>query len=298
MHLIDNIQKNVLLAPFTTFGIGGPADYFLEARTIDDLVHGISYAQENKMLFFILGKGANILIGDKGFRGLVIRNHASAITLDGDCLTAESGADMHDLIIYSIEHGLSGLEHFSGIPSTLGGAMWQNLHFLSADRKSTAYIADVVKTAQILTQEGEIKEVNKDYFHFGYDVSILHQRRDVILRVTLQLSPLKKEILEERRQANIMWRGEKHPKDAHKKSAGSVFKKIEGFGAGRLIEAAGLKGHRIGGAEISPAHANFILNVDHASANDVRELITLVQTKVKTQTGLFLPTEISFIGEF
>lgn len=298
MHIKEKLQKDVILAPFTTYGIGGPADYFLEAKTLDDLVNGIFYAREHTIPYFILGKGANILVGDKGFRGLVIRNQAPLITLDKTEVTAESGVDMADLIAFTIQHELSGFEHFAGIPSTVGGAMWQNLHFLAPNRKDTVFIGDVVKHAQILTEEGEIKEVGKEYFKFDYDTSILHSKKDVVLRVTFALTPCEKKILEERRDANLTWRGDKHPKDAHKMSAGSVFKKIESFGAGRLLEAAGLKGHRIGGAEVSRHHANFIVNVDHATAKNIRDLILLGQTKVREQSGLELQPEISFIGEF
>src|SRR5690348_8366824 len=127
------LQQNVVLAPFTTFHIGGPADYFVIAKTLDDLKEAVTWAKKQHTAYFILGTGANILVSDKGYRGLVIKNEASAYQFDGNLLTAQSGAKIADLIELSKQQNLSGLEDFAGIVSTVGGALWQNLHFLSAD---------------------------------------------------------------------------------------------------------------------------------------------------------------------
>lgn len=288
-----------MLAPYTTFHIGGPADFFVKALNTDDLALAISWARGKGLQFFVLGYGANILVSDRGFRGLVIKNEANKVEIQDDgIVVAESGAIIADLITQTAERGLSGLEHFAGIPSSLGGALWQNLHFLSSDRVSTAFIADVVQGAHILTESGEVKEVQKEYFKFGYDYSILHDNHEIVLSATLHLQTKPVTEITNIIKENIAWRNEKHPKDAWKKSAGSVFKKIEGHGAGRLIEKAGLKGKKIGGAQISEQHANFILNNGGATAKDVRDLISLAQLEVKKATGLALETEISFIGEF
>lgn len=293
-----DIQKNVELAPYTTFHIGGSADALITVSTVDELVEAVAYAKKHNLPYFILGCGANILVGDKGYRGVVIKNEANAYVLDENLLTAESGAIMSDLIGFTAKKGLSGLEHYSGIPSTVGGALWQNLHFLSPDRKTTMYIASVVKEAEILTEEGERKKVGKEYFGFGYDKSILHTRKDVVLSVTFVLDKKDEAEIEHTIDENLKWRQEKHPQNAVHCSAGSVFKKIEGHGAGRLIEQVGLKGHQIGDAQISEKHANFIVNNGDATAADVMALINLVKEKVRQQIGLEMQTEISLVGEF
>ncbi|HXS15353.1 MAG TPA: UDP-N-acetylmuramate dehydrogenase [Candidatus Saccharimonadales bacterium] len=292
------IQKNILLSPFTTFHIGGPADYFVKVDTTDELIEAVLWARAKNTPFFILGSGANILVGDKGFRGLVIKNEANAISITGNHVTAESGTVMGDVIDQTAALGLSGLEHFAGIPSTVGGALWQNLHFLSPDRTKTVYIEEVLLRAEILSEEGERKEVGKEYFHFGYDYSMLHQRKDVVLSATFALSSKDVEEINVVIESNLSWRAEKHPEGAVWKSAGSVFKKIEGRGAGRLIQEVELKGHTIGGAQISEKHANFIVNNGTATAKDVKNLIELVQAKVKEQLNLEMIPEISLVGEF
>lgn len=298
------IREHVQLAPYTTFGIGGPADYFVIVSTRDEIVEAIEWAKDSslhsgrQLPFFLLGTGANILVGDKGYRGLVIKNEAKQTILAQSLLTVESGATIADIIQFTLEKGLSGFEHFAGIPSSIGGALWQNLHFLSADRSRTFYIEELVTAADLYTEEGEHKTVGKDYFQFGYDESILHKRHDIVLSATFTLTPEDSKIIEKKIAANIEWRSEKHPTGAVGRSAGSVFKKIDGFGAGRLIEQVGLKGKQIGGAKISDQHANFILNEHGASAVDVRSLIDLVQQKVQHELGLTMQTEISFVGDF
>ncbi|MBU6390948.1 MAG: UDP-N-acetylmuramate dehydrogenase [Planctomycetes bacterium] len=295
---IPNLERNKLLAPFTTYKIGGLADLFVEVHTIDELVHALSEARRNSTPFFLLGCGANILVTDKGFCGLVIRNMANKVTiLDSDRVFAESGAIIADLIVQCYNRRLSGFEHFVGIPSTVGGAMWQNLHFLSPDRQRMMFIEEIVQTSRIFTEEGQFRTVGVDYFQFGYDRSILQVRKDVVLDVTFQLSPKPKEEIQAVMDANIVWRNEKQPQLAEYPSCGSVFKKIKDVGAGRLIEQAGLKGMRIGGAEVSRKHANFIINTGNARASDVLQLIKLVQETVKQKLGYTLETEITMIGE-
>ncbi len=299
----DRLQRNVKLAPYTTFKIGGPADLFYEARTADELAAAILIAREYDVHFHLLGLGANILVGDLGYRGLVIHNGARHTRVDetANRVWAESGAVIYpDLIELAVQHGLSGLEHYVGIPSTVGGALWQNLHFLSPppDRDRTMFIAEVVHGADLLTEEGDRRTVDADYFQFGYDYSILHDRRDVVLTATFQLESGDKERMREIMEANLDWRRERHPPLDTEPSAGSIFKKIEGVGAGRLIDGCGLKGARLGGAEITKRHANIMINRGGARAADVQGLIRHVQETVEKETGHHLETEISFIGEF
>ena len=295
------LSRNEPLAPYTTFRIGGPADLFYSTQTADDLALAVLAARKLSVPYFVLGLGANILIGDKGFRGLVIRNHASHFTFsDNGRLWVESGAVVADLIPEAVERGWSGIEHYVGIPSTIGGAVWQNLHFLEPEpeRKRTMFIADVFHSCELLTETGDRKTVDKEYMQFGYDTSILHHGKDVALAVTFQLERGDTAVMHKVMQENLSWRGARHPWLQFHPSAGSIFKKIEGMGAGRLIDQCGLKGFRHGDAQISHIHANIMVNLGKATACDVRELIVIAQDAVEKKFGVRLEPEIGFIGEF
>ncbi len=299
---MDRVRRDEVLAPYTTFRIGGPADLFYEPQTADELARAILAAREHGIPYFLLGMGANILIGDRGFRGLVIRNAARHMeVLPDGRVWAESGAAVYpELIELAVSHGLSGLEHYVGIPSTVGGALWQNLHFLAPApaRERTMFVEEVTHSAEILTEEGERKIVGVEYFEFGYDDSILHHRRDVVLAATFQLQPEEPARLRQVMEENLQWRRERHPPLDTEPSAGSIFKKIVGIGAGRLIDECGLKGTRIGGAMVTPRHANILINTGDATGADVRALIAHIQEVVEQRTGHRLEPEIGFIGEF
>ena len=295
------VARNVVLAPYTTFKIGGPADLFYEARTADELANAVTVARAVGVNHFVLGLGANVLVADRGFRGLIIRNAADAYAFSADgLLKAESGVVMKDLIQESARLGWSGLEHYVGIPSTVGGAIWQNLHFLSPapERERTMFIAEVFDSCDILSEEGERKAVGPDYVKFGYDDSVFHHRRDIVLTVRFRLSRGDPTIMHRVMQENLSWRGGRHPWLDWHPSVGSIFKKIEGVGAGRLVDQIGMKGYRIGDAQISHIHANIMVNLGHATAKDVRALIAEAQRKVKERFEMQLETEIGFVGEF
>lgn len=299
----DRLRRNVTLAPYTTFKIGGPADFYYEANTTDELARAIRTARKLDIPHFLLGVGANILMGDEGFRGLVIRNTAERMKIrpEHHQLWAASGAIMYpDVIDAAVEAGLSGLEHYVGIPSTVGGALWQNLHFLSPppERERTMFIEEVVHEADLLTEENERRTVGVDYFAFGYDDSILHHRDDVVLSATFQLEPGDRARMRDIMDANLQWRAERHPPLDTEPSAGSIFKKIEGIGAGRLIDECGLKGTRIGGVEVTHRHANIFVNRGGGTAADVQALIRHVQEVVRHETGYELEPEIDFVGSF
>ncbi|CAN5769756.1 UDP-N-acetylmuramate dehydrogenase [soil metagenome] len=298
----DRIERGVLLGPYTTFKIGGPADLFYRARTEDELAQAVLAARESEIPHFLLGIGANILVGDGGYRGLVIRNEVREIDfLDDTRVRAGSGLEIyHDLIQATVARGLGGLHHFVGIPSTVGGAIWQNLHFLSPppERERTVFIEEVVEACDLLTEEGERRTVDREYLRFGYDYSILHDRRDIVLNTTFRLTPQPREELREVIRENLMWRDDKHPDLWLYPCAGSIFQKIEGVGAGRLIDQVGLKGHIHGNAQIFHKHANIIVNLGGARATDVRALIDLAQSTVERELGYSLRTEIGMVGEF
>jgi UDP-N-acetylmuramate dehydrogenase len=205
-----------------------------------------------------------------------------------------------DLIQESVTRGWSGLEHYVGIPSTIGGAIWQNLHFLSPApaRERTMFIAEVFDSCEILSEENERKVVGPDYVAFGYDDTVFHHRRDVVLSATFNLTRGNQADLQRILQENLSWRGGRHPWLEWHPSAGSIFKKIEGVGAGRLVDKCGLKGFRKGDAQISHIHANIMVNLGRATAKDVRELISIAQAAVEKECGVHLEPEIGFIGEF
>lgn len=296
------IERNVPLAPYTTFRIGGPADLLYRARTPGELADAVSAARALGVPHFLLGLGANILVADRGFRGLVIRSEVDAIDfLDEHRVRAGAGVQTFmTLINATVSRGLGGLHHYVGIPSTVGGAVWQNLHFLSPppERERTCFIEEVVESAELLTQEGERRTVDRDYFRFGYDYSILHDRDDVVLTVTFALDEQPEEELRFVMRENLKWRDDRHPDLWLYPSAGSIFKKIEDVGAGRLIDKCGLKGHILGNAQFFHRHANIIVNLGGATAADVRGLISLAQETVQRELGYELTTEIGMIGDF
>jgi UDP-N-acetylmuramate dehydrogenase len=296
----DRIERDVPLAPYTTFRIGGPADLLYRARTEDELAEAVVTARWLGVPHFLLGLGANILVADAGFRGFVIRSEVGGVRFSDDAkVTAGAGVQTFiDLINATVSRGLGGLHHYVGIPSTVGGAIWQNLHFLSPppERERTCFIEEVVESADILTQEGERRTVDREYFRFGYDYSILHDRRDIVLNVTFRLEPAPEPELRYVMRENLQWRDDRHPDLWLYPSAGSIFKKIRDAGAGRLIDQCGLKGHIIGNAQFFHRHANIIVNLGGATAADVRALIRLAQETVQRELGYELVTEIGMIG--
>ncbi|MDP1889464.1 MAG: UDP-N-acetylmuramate dehydrogenase [Gemmatimonadaceae bacterium] len=297
----EHLRLSVPLAPYTTFRIGGPADVLYDATSADALATAVATARRLGVPWFVLGLGANILVGDRGFRGLVIRNVARRVEFEANgVVRAESGLVVADLIPAAVDRGLSGLEHYVGIPSTVGGAVWQNLHFLSPapERERTMFIAEVVRRVEVVDPQGTRRTVDREGMRFGYDASLLHEPGYVALSVTFQLQAGDPAVMHRVMEENLAWRGARHPRLETHPSAGSIFKKIEGVGAGRLIDECGLKGFRIGGAQIFPQHANIMVNVGGATAADVRALIRHVQKTVADRFNQHLEPEIGLIGEF
>lgn len=296
------LERDVPLAPLTTFRIGGPADLFVRAETVDQLAAAVSSARELGIPHFLLGRGANILVADEGFRGLVVHSRVSGTHfVDGTRVRAGAGVLTYpDLIEETVSRGLGGLHHFVGIPSTVGGALWQNLHFLSPapERERTVFIEEVLDSAELLTEEGERTTVGVAYFEFGYDDSILHHREDVVLSATFRLESTPTEELRRIMRENLEWRAERHPDLSEYPCVGSVFQKIQGIGAGRLIDECGLKGYSEGRAGFFERHANIIVNLGGATAAEIRHLIDLAQRTVRRETGYELIPEITFVGDF
>ena len=297
----NRLRRHEPLAPYTTFKIGGPADLLYDADSAAALATAIVTARHAGVPYFVLGLGANILVSGKGVRGLVIRNVASHFTFDDEGrLWVESGTVMAKLIPEAVRRGWSGLEHYVGIPSTVGGAIWQNLHFLSPapERERTMFISEVFESAELLTAEGRRKTVDSAYMRFWYDDTILHHREDFVLAATFRLEQKDSNVMHRIIQENLSWRGSRHPWLDWHPSAGSIFKKIEGVGAGRLVDQCGLKGYRMGDAQISHIHANIMVNLGQATSTDVVGLIRHTQRAVKEKFDLDLQPEINFVGEF
>ncbi len=295
------VEENVQLSPYTTMQVGGPADFFIKTASAAALECSVRAVRELEVPYFLLGKGANIIIGDAGFRGVVIHNVADRICFNGNLVTAESGATMYPVLIeLAAAKSLSGLEHYVGIPSTVGGALWQNLHFLSPApaRERTVFVEEVLDYADLLTEKNESRRVGVDYFEFGYDKSILHWRDDIVLSATFRLRETDKADIYRIMKENLAWRALRHPDLKTEPSVGSIFKKIQGIGAGRLIDECGLKGASFGGMVVTHRHANIIVNHANGTAADLQALVAYIQKEVARQTGYHLETEIEFIGDF
>lgn len=295
---------NEPLSQHTYFKIGGPADVFITCETAADLQKAVSLALSYRVPFFLLGGGSNILVSDKGFRGLVIKNRTNSISIHGVkgqmdgagrtlgrvFVEVESGVALNRLIRYCLEESLGGLEVFLGTPGTVGGAIYNNAHF------ETEFVGNHLVAAKILDQHGSVVEVNREYFKFGYDYSILHKTHEVVLTVTFVLTPGDKNELWNRGSASVEKRGAAQP--VNLPSSGCIFRNNEGQPVGKIIDECGLKNARVGDAVVSDKHANFIVNKGQATAEDVRTLMKQIQNTVFEKTGVSLDPEIFLVGEF
>lgn len=292
--LLPEVKKNILLKDYTTFHIGGPAKYFFVAKIKEDLIKAIKVAKKINLPFFILGGGSNLLINDKDFDGLVIKNESRNFKVQGKKIIAESGVIFDLAIKTTVRSGLSGLEKGSGIPGTLGGAVYGNAGW----PRGKWAVGDYVEKVELLMPNGKIKKVGRKWLSFGYRSSRLKKikgKKPVILEVVLKLKKGKKKDLEKERQEILETRVKKIPPGF---SAGSIFKNPIEKPAGFLIEKCGLKGKRVGDVKISEKHANFIVNLGKGKAKDVIKLINLAKKKVKNKFGIGLEEEIQYLGEF
>jgi UDP-N-acetylmuramate dehydrogenase len=278
------------LARQTTARIGGPADAFIATQTVRELSAAARIAWAHDVPLFILGGGSNILISDQGVRGLVVDNRAAHIDISGTKITADSGASSIHIARQAAKAGLTGFEWAIGVPGTFGGAIYGNAGAHGGDIETTLIVAEVI------TPTGSTVYRNAD-LEFAYRSSILKRehRPDVILGGVLQLAHGDLVEIAHRMGEYNEYRKRTQPPGA---TIGSTFKNPPGDFAGRLIEAAGLKGYRIGGAEISSVHANFFLNVGDATAADVRGLIEHARVEVLRQFGVELVPEIEMVGEW
>ncbi|MCD6362980.1 MAG: UDP-N-acetylmuramate dehydrogenase [Synergistetes bacterium] len=292
-RLLSKIKGTVLreepLSNHTSIGIGGPADYLIIPEDVDDVRRVISFSAEEGLKLLFLGQGSNVLIGDDGFRGIVLKfaevgNFQCVRLLNGCKLEAQVGTSLKRLINLSQEKGLSGLEFAIGIPGSLGGAIWTN-----AGANSHA-IGDLVERIFVVKEDGEVSELNGNDVKFSYRYSTFQQRKWFIWKAVLKLQPSTPANIAKKIRA--FWERRRKQPFAYP-SAGCIFKNPPGDFAGRLIEKAGCKGLVIGGAKVSESHANFIINIGGAKASDVLQLMELIKNRVREKFGIELEPEIA-----
>ena len=289
----DKVKENVSLAPYTSARIGGPADILITAESADELARIIKLLQKQEMEYLILGGGSNVLVSDRGVRGVVVLNRAKGVRFhngDQPSATAESGVVFSNLANRCAAKGFAGLEWAATVPGTIGGAVYGNAGAFGGDMTGNLI------WAELLTENGREK-FNAEQMGYGYRTSILKrgERDGIVLCAELKLQNSSKEAVSTTVEQFGAHRKTTQPPGA---SMGSMFKNPNGDYAGKLIEAAGLKGRRIGNAEISPLHGNFFINHDNTKAADIRALIELVMKTVKEKQGFDLELEVELIGEW
>lgn len=277
------------LAPITSFRIGGPAEILLIPAEVADVNAALAWATAAGRPWRVIGSGTNILVPDEGLPGLTIKfwHHFTAITVSGNTISAQAGADMLSLALRAAEGGLAGLEWACGIPGTVGGSVYMNAGIPGAE------IRDTLATATILETDGRVREYSSAEMQFSYRTSILQKTGGVVLAARFDLLPEPLETIYEKMNRTMATRKAGQP--LHQPNCGSVFRNPPGEFAGRLIEAAGLKGFRLGGVMVSEQHANFIVNCGEGRARDVAALIDLIRERVRQQTGILLEPEVRFI---
>jgi UDP-N-acetylmuramate dehydrogenase len=292
-RLGDKVKQNASLAPYTSARIGGPADILITAESADELARIIKLLQKQEMDYLILGGGSNVLVSDKGVRGVVVLNRAKAVRFhngDQPSVTVESGVVFSNLANRCAAKGFAGLEWAATVPGTIGGAVYGNAGAFGGD------MAGNLIWAELLTENGREKFA-PEQLAYGYRTSILKRGEldGIVLCAELKLQNSTKEAVSTTIEQFSAHRKTTQPPGA---SMGSMFKNPNGDYAGKLIEAAGLKGTRIGNAEISPLHGNFFINHDNTKAQDIRALIELVMKTVKEKQGVDLELEVELIGDW
>lgn len=274
----------------TTFHIGGPADCFLRIGNKEQLIRVQKYLMQVEMPFFILGNGSNLLVSDKGYRGIVLEigPKMSRIEVEGDVITAQAGALMSQVARAALDHGLTGLEFASGIPGTVGGGVVMNAGAYDGE------LSGVVAQVNVVNADGECMELENDTMEFGYRTSIIKNSPFTVTEVILKLRRGDREQIRAKMEDLAARRREKQPLEYP--SAGSTFKRPKGYFAGKLIMDAGLRGFRIGGAMVSEKHCGFVINTGNAAAEDVRDVICEVRKRVKERFNVELEPEILFMG--
>ncbi len=285
------VLLNEKLAKYTYMKVGGPADLLVLASSSHELIEAVSVAQSLGIGVTILGNSANVLVADKGIRGLTILNNSKNYKfLPHDYLEADSGVSVVELINQASKRKLTGFERMMKVPATVGGAIFMN----AGDTNKGEFFGDLVRSVRVLTPLGQIKNIPQEDCGFSYRTSRFQTSGEVILSAVLQLRSVAKEDIEEKVR-DILVRKVNQPAGP---SVGSTFRNPEGHFAGELLEKAGVKGIVLGGAKVSEKHANFILNLGNASASNIRDLIMLMKRKVKETSRVELEEEVRYVGEW
>ncbi|MGN1152351.1 MAG: UDP-N-acetylmuramate dehydrogenase [Lachnospiraceae bacterium] len=280
------------MSKYTTFRVGGEAECILVVQNEDELARLIPYLNQIEQEYFILGNGSNLLVGDKGYRGMVVKfeEEMEQIQVEGTRMTVKAGALLSKAAMTAKQHSLTGLEFAAGIPGSIGGGIVMNAGAYEGEMKQ------VVESVRVMDRDGQILTLDNDTMEFGYRTSIIKNRPFIVVEVVLQLAEGDQEKIAAKMEELAVLRRSKQPLEYA--SAGSTFKRPEGYYAGKLIMDAGMRGYRIGGAQVSDKHCGFIVNTGKATAADIKEVIEEVQERVKERFHVMLEPEIVFLGDF
>ena len=289
----DRVLLEEPMKRHTTFRIGGPAEVFVMPGNLEEMQRILEICRTEDLPYFILGNGSNLLVSDKGYRGAVIqiwKNMSEVSVEDETKIRAQAGAQLSKIASCALEQSLEGFEFAAGIPGCVGGAVVMNAGAYGGEMK------DVLTSVRVMTEEGEIMELPAEKLGLGYRTSIIPEKRYIVLGAVISLTEGKKEEIKAQMDDLRQKRVSKQPLEYP--SAGSTFKRPEGYFAGKLIQDSGLKGFTVGGAQVSEKHSGFVINKGNATAADVMELIRQVTAKVKEDTGVTMEQEVKQIGEF
>jgi len=297
----ERARANAVLAPLTTFHVGGPADWLVETRSAQEVVAALRIASSAGLPVTMLGGGSNVLVSDDGVRGMVIRSRGGEVSrVDAGHVRADAGVTINGLVRWTISHACAGLEAWAGTPGTVGGGIYGNAHFAGR------LIGELVTDVRLATPSGETTDVPHAEMGFGYDRSRLQASKEILLSAVFRVSNGEPGALRAVARESLAFRKRTQP--LHSPSAGCVFQNPapgrdavpEGipWSAGALVERAGLKGLAIGGARVSSMHGNFIVNEGNATAGDIHQLITRCRDGVRARFGVELREEIVYLGNF
>ncbi|MEX0616530.1 MAG: UDP-N-acetylmuramate dehydrogenase [Candidatus Woykebacteria bacterium] len=287
----ERVRKNEPMSLHTQMKVGGPADFYYEAQSAKELEDAVRFAIESRLPYTVIGNGANVLVSDKGIRGLVIASRANQVKfLPHGFVEAESGVDNNVLIMEAAKNGLTGVERLMKVPGTVGGAVFMN----AGDTGKGEFFGDLVESVRVIGEEGKVKTLAHDEANFSYRSSRFQTSGEVILSAKILLKQAAQAEIEAKVK-DILIRKVNHPAGA---TVGSTFKNPENYHSGELIEKSDLKGTKIGGAKISEKHGNFIINEGNATASDVKDLIDLMKKTVKDKFGVNLEEEVRYIGKW
>lgn len=289
LNIEDKIIFDEPMKNHTTFKIGGKADLFIDVKTVDELQEAINYAKQKSLRITIIGNGSNILVTDKGIRGLVIKVNIQTLEINETEVTVGAGYKLIILAQKLLEKELSGFEEFSGIPGSIGGAVFMNAGAYGRE------IREIIVSTKCIDLDGNIFELSNEEQEFGYRNSIFNKKDYIVLETKLKLQKGNKEEIKQKIDDYTNQRKAKQPIECF--SAGSAFKRKEGIITAKIIDECGLKGYQIGGAKVSEKHAGFIINTGTATAKDVLDLIKYIKQTVYEKTGIEIEEEIKILGE-